>query len=292
VSAIRINTHLHPQTVSIYLKRLDTQGLIDVKITGWKKGKHKPCFITNAGITWLIDTSLDGTLQVLSDIMRQLKGTESREIFQKVNEERYSRNRKIIGNYFVERLLKGDKSPIEYPEGLDLTDPDQPFREALKKLLALHLYLISNPLGMSEDPERSIENDFILFAPHMTFMFSWHPRAFPELEHQIRQVDNYFRSESERLNERNGNTGILKETHLLGLDRVDEKYFDEYLKANDKASREIIMEKIEHDAGWSVSLYLGKLLVGKETEIEKYVDGQKRPSLRKFISLFENCRSK
>ena len=57
VSAIRINTNIRPETLSNYLKRLAKQGLINVETKGWKKGKPKPCYITNAGITWLVNSA-------------------------------------------------------------------------------------------------------------------------------------------------------------------------------------------------------------------------------------------
>ena len=287
VSAIRTNTRIHPKTLSNYLKLLDKRGLIEVETKGWKKGKSKPCFITNDGITWLINTSLNETLRVLSKIIHQLKSTKTREIFQKTKAERYSRNMKIIKNYFIERLLRENKSPIEYPDGMELTDPDQPFREALKKLFALHLYLISNPIQMFEDPERAIEKDFILFAPNMRFMFSWHPGSFPELEYQLSEVDKYYRRESEKLERRKEGETISGETHLLGLETVDEKIYDEYVKATNETHRARILTKIEDEVGWSVGKYLQKLLIGKETEIARYIDESQRPCLRKFISLFE-----
>ena len=181
---------------------------------------------------------------------------------------------------------------MKYPEGLDLTDPDQPFREALKKLFTLHLYLTSDNNTTFDEVEHSIENDFVLFAPHMTFVFSWHRGAFPELEYQVWQVDNYFRRESEKVRGIEGDRMVSRETHLLGLEWVDEKCFEEYLKASDKKSRKKIMAKIEDGAGWSVGTYLRELLIGREAEITKYIDGQKRPFLRKFISLFGKCESR
>jgi hypothetical protein len=292
VSAIRIDTKIHPEVLPAHLERLAKQGLIKVETKGWKRGKSKSCSITNVGIAWLVNVPLNETLQVLSKIVGQLRNTEYRGMFKNVRAEKFSRDLKIIRDYFIEKSLKGDKSPMKYPEGLDLTDPDQPFREALKKLFTLHLYLTSGDDATSEEVERSIENDFVLFAPHMTFVFSWHRGAFPELEYQLRQVDNYFRRESEKLQRKEENVMVSRETHLLGLEWVDEKYFEEYLKATDKKRREKIMAKIEEQAGWSVGAHLRSLLMGREAEIAKYVDGQKRPSLRKFISLFEKGRSK
>jgi hypothetical protein len=268
------------------LKRLGQQGLIEVITRGWKKGKSKPCFITNTGIKWLINTSLNDTLNVLSKIVNQLKTTETRNIFQRANAERYKQNVRITKDYFIEKSLKGDKSPIEYPIGLDLTDLDEAFRQTLKKLLALHLYLISDFIKISEDPEVSIENDFILFAPHMRFLFSWHPGAFPDLEYQLQRVEKHYQSESQKLEKQNEK--IYTETHLLGLERVDEKIYAEYLNAPTEKKRKKIMAKIEDVAGWSVGKYMEKLFKGKTAEIAKYVDENEQPYLRKFISLFEN----
>lgn len=292
VSAIRNDTGLHPETLSIYLPSLVKQGLIKVETKGWKKGKSKPCSITDAGIKWLVDIPLNETMQVISKIVSQLKNPKNQEIFKNVQAERFSRNTKIIRNYFIERFLKRDKSPIEYPDGVDLTDQNQPFREALKKLLALHLYLISNPNVTPDEVETNIENDFILFAPHMTFVFSWHPGAFPELEYQLRKVESYYRSESEKSMRRDERKSDSEKIYLLGLERVNEKHYEEYIKATNKMSREKILAKIEDEVGWSVSIYLRKLMIGKGEEITKYVDGLQRPSLRKFISFFENCGSK
>jgi DNA-binding PadR family transcriptional regulator len=291
VSAIKNNTGLHPKTLSIYLKRLIKQKLIEVEIRGWKRGKSKPYSITDAGIKWLTDIPLNETLEVLSRIASQLRKPLNREAFRNVRAERYSRDKRIIGNYFIERLLKGDKSPIEYPEGLDSSDENQLFREALKKLLALHLYLISDPGSTPDEVERGLEEDFILFAPHMTFEFSWHPGAFPELEYQLQRVESYLRRESRKSQAIEGGERVSGQSHLLGLEKVDEKLYEEYVKATDEGSRKRIMAKIEDEVGWSVGTYLRELLIGKEEEIAKYMDELQRPSLRRFISLFQ-CGSK
>jgi len=292
VTGIRNDTSLHQKTLSIHLKRLAKQGLIKAETRGWKRGKPIRCSITKAGIKWLINVPINETLQLLSEIVTQLKNPKNRETFKKVQARKFSRDMKNIRDCFVEKSLKGDKSSMKYPDGLDLTDPDQPFRDALKKLFTLHLYLTSNNNTTSDEVEHSIENDFILFAPHMTFVFSWHRGAFPKLEYELQQVDNHFRRESQRLEESEGVKRISGETHLLGLEWVDEKYFEEYLKATGKKSREKIMAKIEDEAGWSVGVYLPKLLMGREAEIAEYIDGEQRPSLRKFISLFGKCESK
>jgi hypothetical protein len=184
--------------------------------------------------------------------------------------------------------LASYKSPIEFPDELDSFDQNQPFRDALKKLLALHLYLISNPIVTPDEVERGLENDFILFAPHMTFAFSWHAGAFPKLEYQLQEVERKFRQESRKLESENDRQYINTETHLLGLDWVDETIYDEYAKATNKTQREKILAKIEDEVGWSVGSCLSKLLRENKEEIAKYVDEQKRPSLRKFISFFQN----
>jgi hypothetical protein len=74
---------------------------------------------------------------------------------------------------------------------------------------------------------------------------------------------------------------------LLGLETVDEKIYDEYVKATNETHRARILTKIEDEVGWSVGVYLQKLLIEKETEIARYIDELQRPCLRKFISLFE-----
>jgi predicted transcriptional regulator len=285
------NTGLSPKTLAKYLKLLAKQGLIKVG-KGWKRGKAKPCSITDVGIKWLVNIPLNENLQILLKIADQLKKPAYRETFKNVQTERTSRNTKITQNYFIERILKGDKSTFEIPDGLDLTDSDQPFREALKKILALHMYLSSDPIQKPEEVEGTIEKDFVLFAPNMTYIFSWHPGAFPELEYQLQKIENRFLCESENAKGSAKDELSSKETHFLGLERVDEKYYEEYIKATSKTRREKILVKIEDQVGWSVGKYLGKLSIGKEAEIAKYIDGQQRPFLRKFISLFENCESK
>ena len=287
VGDIWINTGLSPKTLAKYLKLLSKQGLIIVP-KNWKRGKSKPCSITTTGIKWLVNIPLNDTLEVLSKIATQLKKPKNREGFKNVQAKRYSQNTKITQNYFIERLLKNDKSPIEFPNQIDLTDSNQPFREALKKILALHMYLISEPYQTPEEIERSLEKDFILFSPRMTFAFSWHPSAFPELECELQKVDNYFRNESEKSKGQDEAKSSSKETHLLGLDNVNEEIYKEYVNATNEARRKKILAKIEDQVGWSVGKYLKELSKGKDAEIAKYIDEKQRPFLRKFISLFEN----
>jgi predicted transcriptional regulator len=290
VGDIRLETGLSPKTLSKYLRLLSKQGLIKVP-KDCKRGKSKPCSITDAGIKWLVNIPLNENLEVLFKIADQLKKPNIREVFKNVQTYRVSRNTKITQNYFIERMLKGaDKSSFELPDGIDLTDSDQPFREALKKILALHMYLISDPCQTPEEAERSIEKDFIVFAPKMRFLFSWNPGAFPELEYQLQKVDNYYRIESEKAKESVKDEWSSKETHLLGLERVDEKYYEEYLKTTSKKKREKALSKIENQVGWSVGKYLKELSIGKEAEITKYIDEKQRPFLSQFISLFANSR--
>ena len=73
VRTIRIDTKLSPTTVSNYLTLLANQGLVEVKTEDWKRGKHKPCYITNAGLKWLLDTSVSETSNVLLKIMIYLR---------------------------------------------------------------------------------------------------------------------------------------------------------------------------------------------------------------------------
>lgn len=288
VSAIRINTRLHPQTLSNYLEELAQQGLIKLETKGWRRGKSKPCYITNFGISWLINTSLTETLQVLSNIVHRLKGTEIREIFQKSEAERYSRNTKIIQNYFIERLLKGDDSPVKFPDELKTRDPHLPFREALKELFMLHLYLAFDFNQNFENVEKTLEKDFIVFGPDMTFLLSWHPGDFPELEHKLQETERYICRESEKVDIQKEGKILSGETHLLGLDWIDEKIYQQYLRLTTKKSRDRILANIENQVGWSVGKYLPKLMKGKSAEIAKYIDEQQRPYLRKFISSFES----
>ena len=288
VRAIRINARLHSEKVSTSLDQLADCGLITVNKKDWKTGKSKFCSITPAGKKWLLDNSLNETFQVLSEIVLQLRNTDTRQVFQKVTAERYSQNTKIIRDHFIERMIKADKSPYENSNGLDSTDFDQPFREALKKILALHLFLMPSVSAKYEDPETTIDKDFIFFAPKMRFTFSWHPGAFPDLERELQKVDNYLRNESEKSNRPDEAKSSSKETHLLGLDNVNEEIYKEYVNATNEARRKKILAKIEDQVCWSVGKYLKELSKGKDVEIAKYIDEKQRPFLRKFISLFDN----
>jgi hypothetical protein len=288
VRAIRIDTRLHSEKVSSSLEYLYKRYLIDVNPKDWKTGKSKLCFITDAGRKWLIDNSLNDTLQVLSKIVLQLRSTDTRQAFQRANTERYSRNTKIIRDHFIERMLKADKSPYEDPEGIDSTEFDQPFREALKKILASHIFLSFDTIQNVDEIEEFLEKDFVLFAPNMRFSLRWHPGAFPELEHELQKIENRFLYASEKAKERNKDEMRSKETHLMGLEWVEEKFYEEYLETNSKKNREKILAKIEEHVGWSVGKYLGKLSFGMEAEIAKYIDVQQRPFLMKFISSFVN----
>jgi hypothetical protein len=291
VGDIRFDTCLSPKTLASYLELLSKRGLIRVEIKGWKKGKAKPCFIADAGIKWLINISLNENLQILQKIAGQLGSPINREIFKKIQEERYSRNRRIVMDYFIERGLKGDTSEIEYPDGMDLAEAGQPFREVLKKILSLYLYLISDPYQTPEEIEHNLEKDFILFSPKMYLKFSWHPGAFPELEYQVEQAENFFRYESEKANQGKKDENILKETHLLALETVNERLYEEYVTATNEVNRKLILQKIEDQVGWSVGKHVGKAFVGKEAEIAKYIDVQQRPFLMRFISSFENVEN-
>jgi len=151
VSAIRDDTGIHPETLSTYLKRLAKEGFIRIETKGWKKGKSKPCSITEAGTNWLINTSMLDVLGVLSRIFSQLIKPENRKVFQKVREEKYLRSEQLIKNHFFECHKKG-VDPFKTLESLDeweykhrfkLTDVDKPIKEALKKLYALMLYFWS-----------------------------------------------------------------------------------------------------------------------------------------------------
>lgn len=289
VGEIRLDTGLSPKTLSKYLKLLPKQGLINVA-RNRKRGQSKPCLITDSGIKWLVNIPLNDNLQVLLKIADQMKNPANRESFKNTQAKKDSQNTKIVQNYFIERFLKGDKSPLEYPDGMDLTDSDQLFREALKKILALHIYLISNPYQTPEEIENSLKKDFVLFSPNMSFAFSWHRGALPELEYELQKADNFLRCESEKLQAPSKDEGRSKVTHLLGLDFVSEGYFEEYSKATSDSDREKILAKIEEQAGWSVGKYIGELFVGKEAEIAKYVDVTQRPFLMKFISSFDKSK--
>jgi DNA-binding PadR family transcriptional regulator len=283
VGDIRIDTRLSPKSLAKYLKQLKKQGLIEFPKT--KRGESKPCSITNAGISWLTNIPLNENLQILSAIVDQLRDTKNRENFKKTQSGIYLRNTMAMRDYFIERVLKGDNSPEEFPIGMDVTEPDQLFRKALKKILTLHMYLASDQ--SSEEIERSLEKDFLLFSPGMKFWFGWHLGAFPNLEREIRNADQYFQNESNKEKRQSEVPNSYRETHLLGLDGISEKVFDEYLGAN-KAKREKLLTAIENQVGWSVGKYLGDLSRGKEGEIAKYVDENERPFLRKFIRLFVN----
>jgi DNA-binding PadR family transcriptional regulator len=289
VGDIRCGTGLSPKTLASYLEHLDKQGLITVAKRK-KRGMSKPCSITDAGIKWLINIPLNENLQILLKIAEQLKKRSNREIFLKTNAKRHNQNAKIIQNYFIERNLKGDTSPIEYPEGVDLTDTDQPFREVLKKVLTLHMYLMSGPYQSPEEIERELEKDFILFSPKMYFKFNWHPGSFPALEHQIREAEKTFERESKAAGREKERCN--KVTHMLDLENVDEEDYEKYLNATSDFRRKRILANIECQEGWSVGKYIGKLFVGKEAEIAKYIDVQKRPFLMRFISSFDNCNRK
>lgn len=312
VSAIRDDTGIHPKDLPTYLKHLAKEDFIKIETRGWRRGKSMPCSITEAGINWLVNTSMLDVLKVLSHILSQLRKPENREVFQRVGEKNYLESMSLIRNHFIECHIKGIDpfealKPLdewEYKHRFRMTDIDEPLREALRKLFALQLYFAGKiGEGYLEDPEMIIKKEFVLFAPNMEFFFSWDRSKIPKLDSWRRQIWNNFeywlqqayndiRSESEKLEKREGTERISEETHLLGLERVDEKYYDEYLRATDKTSRERILAKIEDKTGWSVGTYLRQLLIGREEEIAKYVDGLQRSSLRKFISLFENRKSK
>lgn len=255
----------------------------------WKRGKSKLCSITNVGIVWLTHISWYDALREFSDIIRQLRSPKTREAFRKANTERFSRNMMIVKNLFIQGALKNDRSIVKLPIGLDRTDPDKLFRQAFKELLELYLYLMPAGDKASGETERSIENDYVLFAPRMRFVFSWHPGKFPELENEIRKVDNYFRNQLQQTSRMEENKTVSKESRWLDLDRVDEKYYDEYLKARDEVGRERVLRKIEEIVGWSVGEKLSRILdkAGKEQDIDKLIGEIEQPSLRKFILIFK-----
>jgi predicted transcriptional regulator len=288
VSSIRRDTNIHPKNLPKVLASLTKQGLIKMQTKGWKKGKSIPCSITNDGISWLTNTSLNETLRLLSNISDQLRNPQNREIFKNAQAEKYYQNCRIIRDYFIERLLKNNNSELEYPKDVDSVDFNEPFRELLKKVLLLHMYLISDPDKGIEELEDSLEKDFVFFGPHMTFAFSLHPGAFPELDYQLQKVENYLLSESQKLKSPGDMERKRKDTHLLDLETVEEKAFEEYVNAKRSTSRQKILINIEKQVGWSVGKYLGDLTTGKENELAKYIDEKDRPYLWKFIRLFEN----
>jgi hypothetical protein len=280
VTEIRFDTGLHRKTLSKYLPILSDRKLIELKTKDWKRGKSMFYDVTANGINWLVNNPLNETLEFLTEVIDQLSIPKFREIFKKAVNEHDLNNTKIIRNYFVERLIRGDKT-FNPPE-FDKTDFDQPFREALKKIFTLHLYLISTPDQTPEEINNWIEKRSILFWPNMRYAFSWDKGAFPKLEQAINETEDYYLEEDRKLGVRDKKG----DTHLLGLDFVDEEYFDKYLKADSISQRRKAMAKIEDEAGWTVHLYMHDLFHGQQKEIDSYIDRSKRPNLYKFISLF------
>jgi hypothetical protein len=290
VTEIRIDTRIHPETLARYLTYLKRKGFIEYRVSNYKRGQAKPCLLTMEGLFWLVENALGESLGVLAQIVEQMRNTEIRRIYQRTNEERFSRNVKLVKDMFIERFLNGDNSPLKYPEGFQRVTLDDIFALVQKKLLALYWYLGSDSLNTEQDPEIMFDRDFVLFAPHMRFAFSWHPGAFPELDCELQKVENYLLTESRK----NGDTGKSTSvgSHLLGLEQVDEKYFEEYLSERSKIKREKLLLKIETEAGWSVGKYLGMLLKGQEEEILKFIDKDNRPALMKFVTLFDQRQVK
>jgi hypothetical protein len=286
VGDIRIDTNLSPKTLSKYLWLLSKKGLITFA-KNWKRGKSKPCKITDGGIKWLINIPLNQNLEVLLKIADQLKNPKTREIYKKAQSEKFSRDTKKIRDHFIEKTLKREEPLQEEISGLNLTDPDQPFRDVLKKLFSLHLYVTSDFDITPEEVESNIGKDFILFYPNMEFAFSWHPGAFPDLENQIQNADKYFLQSIKVEKEFEKEEMNTKDAHLLDLEKVDEKCYEEYVNAQSFASRNLILLKIEDKVGWSVGKYLTEILSNKEADFAKYVEVLHRPFLSKFISLFE-----
>ena len=200
VSAIRVNTGLHPKTLSIYIKRLVKQGSIKVETKGWKRGKSKPCSITEVGVNWLINTSMLDILRVLSRILSQLKRPENREVFRKVREEKHLQTKNLVENHFLECHKKGI-DPFKTLETLDeweykhrfrITDVDKPVKDALKKLYALMLYFwFDEP--PKEDPEDIINTHVAIFAPGLEPFYMYRPGTRPELDYQLQQIQKEIR---------------------------------------------------------------------------------------------------
>jgi predicted transcriptional regulator len=279
ITSIKDDSGFHKKTLSKYLPVLAKQHLIEQKNKDWKRGKSKFFSLTAKGIQWLVNNPLNETLELLTEVVVQLSNPKFRDAFHKATNEHDLRNTKLIRNYFIERLLKRETS-FNPPE-FDRTDFDQPFREALKKILRLHLYLISYPYQKPEEVDKWLEKNCLLFWPNVRFAFGWHEGAFPKLEQAVFETDQFLKQESRKLE----NQSVQNETHLMGLDFVEEEYFERYVKASSLRQRRKIMAEIENEAGWAVSKYTKKLFKGKNAEIEKYVDRSKRPYLREFIDL-------
>ena len=283
VASIKANTGLHRKTLSKYLKKMTLKGEIELKNPNSKRGQSNFYSITVKGANWRVNNPLNETLNLLTEVAVRLSNPESRNAFNRTRNQHNLLNTKKAKNYFIERLLRGDKN-FNPPE-FDQTDFDQPFREALKKILMLHIYLTSNSAQSPEEIINWIEKDCVLFWPNMRFAFSWHKDAFPILEHAINEADQYFRAKSLLLE----NQSESKVTHLLGLDFVEEEYFEKYLKTKSAVKRRKIMKEIEDMVGWDVGSYSMKLFQGREEQIEKYIDKSKRPYLRAFIDCL--CRT-
>lgn len=197
VSAIRDDTGIHPKTLPAYLSWLSEKGLIKVEVKGWRRGKSKPCSITEAGINWLVNTSMLDVLKVLSHVLSQLRKPENREVFRKVREEKYLQTRNLIINHFIECHRKGI-DPFEALRPLDeweynhrfrIQDLDEPLIKALRKLYALILFFWS-PEPPKEDPEDTINTHIAIFTPGLLPFYMYRPGTRPELDHQLRQIQN------------------------------------------------------------------------------------------------------
>jgi predicted transcriptional regulator len=285
VTEIRLDTGLHRKTLSKYLPMLKDQKLIELKTKDWKRGKSMFYSITAKGINWLVSNPLNEILELFTEVIDKLSTPKFREVFNKaINEYRLS-NTKIIRNYLVECFLKGDKL-FTNPPTVDDTDFDQPFRDTLKKILMLRVYLTSDPYQTPDEINKWIEKNCILFWPNMIFAFGWHEGEFPNLEQAIYETEQYYKAKVRNLDAEDRSKG----THLLGLDFVDEETFEKYLKANSLSQRRKIMTEIEDKAGWNVHLYANDLYRGDSKELDKYIDRSSRPHLYQFIHLYYDLK--
>ena len=290
VHEIREYAQLSPKTLTKHLGLLSKQKLITV--AKGRRGQSKPCSITDAGISWLINVPVSENLKIISKIASLIGTAKIREVYQKTNSEIFARNRRLTINHFIESSLKGVK-PLQQPiDGLCFKDPIQLFRETLKKLLTLQMFLSFNNLPSNETTETletNIDKSFILFAPRMTLWFWWEPGKFSEfegLDNELRKLERHFLSK--RINQ----PQAFKESHFVGLDNLDEAIFKEYLEAPNQITRREIMKRIETQVGWDVRKYIEELTKGKDELIEKYFDERERPYFVKFLKSFSNPSKK
>jgi predicted transcriptional regulator len=284
VTDIREDTGLHAKTLSKYLPALTAKKLIELQSKDWKRGKSKHFSLTAKGINWL-NNPLNDLLQEISDAVAQLSNPQFRQKYNQAKQEHYQENTRIIQNYFVERALRGDKS--FNPPDFENVAFEEPFRESLKKLLTLHLYLANIDNQTPKEIEGLIENNTTIFGPGMRFDFVLPKGKFPECEYAIYETER-------RLMQQSNNSASQyksKETHLMGLDFADETSFEKYLKAKTLAERRKAMKRIESEVGWDVSVYTRKLFSGRQKDIDKYLDKTERPYLYAFLALFSDKKT-